>query len=68
METLQLRGDSAALIVGAAADADLAVVGSRRLTRIQRLVLGSVNSKVVHNAACDLLSFGNDESSRRAGS
>jgi nucleotide-binding universal stress UspA family protein len=55
VETLQLRGDPAALLVEAAADADLAVVGSRRLTRLQRLVLGSVSSKVVHNAACDVL-------------
>jgi nucleotide-binding universal stress UspA family protein len=55
VETLQLRGDPAAALVEAAADADLAVVGSRRLTRLQRLVLGSVSSKVVHNAACDVL-------------
>ena len=55
METLQLRGDPAALLVEAAADADLAVVGSRRLTRLERLVLGSVSSNVVHNAACDVL-------------
>jgi nucleotide-binding universal stress UspA family protein len=55
VETLQLRGDPAAALVEAAADAELAVVGSRRLTRLQRLVLGSVSSKVVHNAACDVL-------------
>jgi nucleotide-binding universal stress UspA family protein len=55
VETLQVRGDPAAALVEAAADADLAVVGSRRLTRLQRLVLGSVSSKVVHNAACDVL-------------
>lgn len=55
VETLQLRGDPAAALVEAAADADLAVVGSRRLTRLQRLVLGSVSSKIVHNAACDVL-------------
>jgi nucleotide-binding universal stress UspA family protein len=55
VETLQLRGDPEALLVKATADADLAVVGSRRLTRLQRLVLGSVSSKVVHNAACDVL-------------
>jgi nucleotide-binding universal stress UspA family protein len=55
VETLQVRGDPAAALVEAAAEADLAVVGSRRLTRLQRLVLGSVSSKVVHNAACDVL-------------
>jgi nucleotide-binding universal stress UspA family protein len=55
VETLQLRGNPAAVLVEAAADADLAVVGSRRLTRLQRVVLGSVSSKVVHNAPCDVL-------------
>lgn len=55
VETLQLRGDPAAVLVEAAIDADLAIGGSRRLNRLQRLILGSVSSKVLHSAACDVL-------------
>jgi len=38
-----------------AKDADLAVVGSRGLNPLQRLLMGSVSSKVVHRAECDVL-------------
>jgi nucleotide-binding universal stress UspA family protein len=55
VETLQLRGDPAAMLVEAAIDADLAIMGSRRLNRLQRLILGSVSSKVLQGAACDVL-------------
>jgi nucleotide-binding universal stress UspA family protein len=55
VETLQLRGDPAAMLIEAAIDADLAIVGSRRLNRLQRLILGSVSSKVLQGAACDVL-------------
>ena len=55
VETLQLRGDPAAMLIEAAIDADLAIVASRRLNRLQRLILGSVSSKVLQGAACDVL-------------
>jgi nucleotide-binding universal stress UspA family protein len=54
-ETLQLRGDPARVLIEASGDADLLIVGSRRLNRLQRLILGSVSSKLVHRAACDVL-------------
>lgn len=54
-ETSQARGNPAEILVHAARDADLLVVGSRKLNRLERLVLGSVSSKVVHAAACDVL-------------
>jgi nucleotide-binding universal stress UspA family protein len=43
------------VILNSAKDADLVVVGSRGLNPIQRLLLGSVSSKVVHRAECDVL-------------
>ena len=54
-ETLQARGDPAEVLVDASKDADLVIVGSRGLNRLERLLLGSVSSKVVHEAACDVL-------------
>ena len=53
--TVQARGTAAAMLVEASRDADLVIVGSRKLDRFRRLVLGSVSSKVVHGAACDVL-------------
>jgi nucleotide-binding universal stress UspA family protein len=41
--------------VNVAKDADLIVVGSRGLNPVQRILLGSVSSKVVHRAECDVL-------------
>jgi nucleotide-binding universal stress UspA family protein len=54
-ETMQARGKPADVLVEAARDADLAIVGSRGLNRLQRLIVGSVSSKLVHRAACDVL-------------
>ena len=54
-EPVEAQGDPGAVIVEAAKDADLIVVGSRGLNPVQRLLLGSVSSKVVHRAACDVL-------------
>ena len=50
-------GDSAGEIlrVATAFDADLIVVGARSLGTIERFVLGSVSTKVMHEAACDVL-------------
>jgi nucleotide-binding universal stress UspA family protein len=54
-ETLQARGSPAEVLVDASKDADLVIVGSASLNRLQRLVLGSVSSQVVRDAACDVL-------------
>jgi nucleotide-binding universal stress UspA family protein len=54
-ETLEAQGDPGDVIVNASKDADLVVVGSRGLNPFQRLLLGSVSSKVVHRAECDVL-------------
>jgi nucleotide-binding universal stress UspA family protein len=49
------QGDPGAVIVEAAKDADLVIVGTRGLNPVQRILLGSVSSKVVHRADCDVL-------------
>jgi nucleotide-binding universal stress UspA family protein len=54
-DTVQARGNPAEVLVDASKDADLVIVGSASLTRLQRLVLGSVSSHVVRDAACDVL-------------
>jgi nucleotide-binding universal stress UspA family protein len=54
-ETVQAWGNPADVLLAASRDADLVIVGSRGLNRLQRLVLGSVSSKIVHDAACDVL-------------
>jgi nucleotide-binding universal stress UspA family protein len=54
-ETIEGQGDPGHVIVEAAKDADLVVVGSRGLNPVQRLLLGSVSSKVVHRAESDVL-------------
>jgi nucleotide-binding universal stress UspA family protein len=54
-EPVEAQGDPGTAIVEAAKDADLIVVGSRGLNPVQRILLGSVSSKVVHRAACDVL-------------
>jgi len=50
-------GDAAAEIVriGEASGADLNVLGARGLNPLKRLVLGSVSTKVLHQAPCDVL-------------
>jgi nucleotide-binding universal stress UspA family protein len=54
-ETVEAQGDPGEAILDSAKDADLVVVGSRGLNPFQRLLLGSVSSKVVHRAECDVL-------------
>jgi nucleotide-binding universal stress UspA family protein len=49
-ETIEAQGDPGAVIVEAAKDADLVIVGTRGLNPVQRILLGSVSSKVVHRA------------------
>ena len=54
-ETIQARGNPAEQLVEASRDAGLLIVGGRGLNRLQRLALGSVSSKVVQDAVCDVL-------------
>jgi nucleotide-binding universal stress UspA family protein len=54
-ETILGQGDPGSVIVNAAKDADLVIVGSRGINRVQRLLMGSVSSKVVHRAPSDVL-------------
>jgi nucleotide-binding universal stress UspA family protein len=54
-EAMEAQGDPGDVIVDAARGADLVVVGSRGLNPLQRLLLGSVSSKVVHRAESDVL-------------
>lgn len=50
-------GEPAEELIEAAhsSDADLIVVGKRNHNALQRLLLGSVSTKVVHEAHCDVL-------------
>ena len=54
---VEAHGDPADSIVNEARDlnADLIVVGTRGRNLAQRALLGSVSTKVVHDAACDVL-------------
>ena len=54
-ELVEAQGDPGTAIVEAASDTDLIIVGSRGLNPLQRMLLGSVSSKVVHRAPCDVL-------------
>jgi nucleotide-binding universal stress UspA family protein len=55
--TIEAHGDPADMLVAQAkeAGADLIVVGTRGLNAAQRALLGSVSTKVVHHAECDVL-------------
>lgn len=57
MRTVAGIGDPADAIVDEAGDwgADLIVLGTRGLGGAQRLLLGSVSTKVLHRAPCDVL-------------
>jgi nucleotide-binding universal stress UspA family protein len=52
---IEAQEDPGDVVVEMAKDADLAIVGSRGLNPLQRFLMGSVSSKVVHRAECDVL-------------
>lgn len=52
---VEAYGDPGDAIVAAAEDAGLIVVGSRGHNRLERLLVGSVSTKVVQRAPCDVL-------------
>jgi nucleotide-binding universal stress UspA family protein len=56
-DTIEAVGDPAKAICEAAEEHgyDMIVVGSRNLTGMKRLLLGSVSEKVAHHASCDVL-------------
>lgn len=55
VDFVEAYGDPGNAIVKAADGADLVVVGSRGLSRLERLMLGSVSTKVVQRAPSDVL-------------
>jgi len=57
VRTVEGHGDPADTVVRQAQDegADLIVVGTRGLNVAQRALLGSVSTKIVHHAPCDVL-------------
>jgi nucleotide-binding universal stress UspA family protein len=52
LEEHVVRGRAAEVLLRAAEDADLVVVGSRHLGAVGRLFLGSVSTAVTHHAPC----------------
>jgi nucleotide-binding universal stress UspA family protein len=54
---VEAHGDAADSVVRVANDegADLIVIGTRGLNTAQRALMGSVSTKVVHHAGCDVL-------------
>ena len=50
-----VQGNAAAVLLRAAGNADLLVVGSRGLGGFTGLVLGSVSTQVLHHAPCPVL-------------
>jgi nucleotide-binding universal stress UspA family protein len=54
-EIVEAQGDPGNAIIEAAEGADLIIVGTRGLNPMQRILVGSVSSKVVHRAESDVL-------------
>ncbi len=55
VRTAALMGASAQVVLDAAQDAELVVVGSRGAGPLSRAVLGSVSSSVLHHATCPVV-------------
>lgn len=57
VQTVEAHGDPAAAILEEAETehADMILVGTRGRNPVERLILGSVSTKVVHGAHCDVL-------------
>ncbi len=55
VETTLAEGDPAGCLAGAAAEADLLVVGSRGYGPVRRTLLGSVSRAVIHKASAPVL-------------
>ncbi len=55
VERRGVRSDPAHALIEAGKDADLVVVGSRRLGQLGRLTLGSISTRVVHHAPCPVV-------------
>jgi nucleotide-binding universal stress UspA family protein len=68
VERHAIPGDPASAIIEVARtqDADLVVVGDRGLTRVERLLLGSVADKLAHHSPCSVTIVRQDSSSTRS--
>jgi|SRR5215204_66726 len=57
VERRAVAGPTVEVLVDAARDADLLVVGSRGLGGFKQLLLGSVSQQLAHHAACPLVIY-----------
>jgi nucleotide-binding universal stress UspA family protein len=55
VEPVAIEGPTIDVLIDAASDADMLVVGSRGLSTFRALLLGSVSQQLAHHAPCPLL-------------